>query len=115
MALVSESFARAQFASADAVGQRIQLGRAEEWGPWLTIAGVVGNVRQEGLDHAPDQAVYVPQAASPSSYARLLVRTAGEPLRYERAVRQAIRAVDPNQPIFHLQAMEAYVAASPWL
>jgi putative ABC transport system permease protein len=110
--IVSESFARSQFPGADPIGQSIQLGPTNEHGPWLTIAGVVGDVRQEGLDLAPDQAIYLPQAADPLDYIRLLVRTEGDPSRYERAIRNAVRLADPGQPVFHVQPMEAYVASS---
>jgi putative ABC transport system permease protein len=110
-ALISESFAKSQFPGADPLGQRIQFGPQQQRGSWFAIAGIVGDVRQDGLDHEPDQAVYLPKAANPFQYTRLLVRTAGEPLRYERAVRNAIQTVDSNQPVFHIQPMDEYIAA----
>ncbi len=110
--IVSESFARSQFPGVDPVGQSLQLGLANEHGPWLTIAGVVADVRQEGLDQPADQAVYIPQAANPLDYIRLLVRTEGDPLRYERAIRNALRLADPGAPVFHVQLMDDYIASS---
>uniref|UniRef100_Q025C9 Permease n=1 Tax=Solibacter usitatus (strain Ellin6076) TaxID=234267 RepID=Q025C9_SOLUE len=110
--IVSESFARSQFPGTDPIGQSIQLGPVNEHRPWLTIAGVVGDVRQEGLDRAPDQAIYIPQAADPLDYIRLLVRTTGDPLRSERGIRNAVRLADPDQPVFHVQPMDDYVASS---
>ena len=44
-------------------------------------------------------------------YTRLVARTAGEPMNFEKAVRSAIREIDPLQPIFHVQPMNDYVAA----
>jgi putative ABC transport system permease protein len=110
--LVCESFAKAQFPAADPLGRHIQLGPRDERGPWLEIAGIVGDVRYDALDREPDQAIYLPQAASPDSYTRLAIRTAGEPSRYERAVREAIREIDSNQPVFHVQPMDDYIASS---
>jgi len=95
-ALVSESLVRSRFAGAEAIGRRIQLGPLRERGPWFTIVGIVGDVRQNGLDREPDEAVYVPFAVDHNT--RLVART-------------AIREVDPMQPVFHVQPMDDYVAA----
>jgi putative ABC transport system permease protein len=110
--LVSESFARARFLDTDPIGHRIQLGSQQERGPWLAIVGIVGNVRHEGLDHAPNEALYLPQAMNPFHYTRLVARTAGDPWRFEGAVRAVIREIDSTQPVFHVQPMDDYVAAS---
>jgi predicted permease len=105
--MVSESIAAARFPRVEAVGRRIQLS-----GQWFTIAGVVGDVRNNGLDRAPDESVYIPHSLNTDHYTRLLVRTAGEPMNLERSILAAIRDVDPKQAVFHIQPMEAYVASS---
>ena len=48
-----------------------RLRSQKEPGPWLAIVGIVGDVRQYGLDSEPNQAVYLPQAADPFHYSRL--------------------------------------------
>jgi putative ABC transport system permease protein len=111
VAIVSESLARSKFRGSQAIGRRIQLGTQRDHGPWLMIVGIVGDVRNYGLDRDPDQAVYVPQTVDPGHYTRLVARTAGDPMNLERAVRAAIRDVDPLQPVFHVQPMDAYVAS----
>ena len=111
-ALVSGSFATRYFPSADPIGHRIRLGTELDHGPWLTIVGVVKDVRNIGLDRDPDVAVYESQATDPFHYTRLVARTAGEPTQFVGAVRAAIRALDPLQPIFHVQPMDDYVSAS---
>ena len=58
--------------------------------PWSTIVGIVGDVRNVGLDQEPDEAVYVPQTMDLAHYTRLVVRTAGEPMSFNKAVRAAI-------------------------
>lgn len=111
-AIVSESLVKSRFPGSQPIGQRIQLGPQQERGSWFTIVGVVGDVRQNGFDRQPDEAVYLPQAVNPSHYTRLVARTAGEPMNFEKAVRAAIRDVDPLAPVFHVQPMDAYVASS---
>jgi putative ABC transport system permease protein len=110
-ALVSESLVKSRFAGSQPIGQRIQLGPHQERGPWFTVVGIVGDVRQNGFDREPDEAVYVPQAVEPDHYTRLVARTAGDPMNFERAVRAAIREIDPLQPVFHIQPMDDYVAS----
>ncbi|HUA20577.1 MAG TPA: ABC transporter permease [Bryobacteraceae bacterium] len=111
VAIVSESLARSRFPGSQPLGERIRLGPQQENGPWFTIVGIVGDVRQSGFDHEPDEAVYLPQAVEADHYTRLLARTAGEPMNFERAVLAAIRNVDPLQPVFHVQPMDDYVAS----
>jgi putative ABC transport system permease protein len=110
-AIVSESLVKLRFPSSQPIGQRIRLGPQQERGPWFTIVGIVGDVRQDGLDREPDAAVYVPQAVDPDHYTRLVARTAGDPMGFEKAVRAAISEIDPLQPVFHVQPMDDYVAS----
>ena len=110
--LVSESFARLRFGSADPVGRRIQAGPERTRALWSVIVGVVGDVRNDALDRAPREAIYQPHAMNPFHYVRLVARTSGEPLRAERAVRAAIRAADPGTAVFHVQPLDDYVASS---
>jgi len=109
--LVSDSFANLRFPGSNAIGQRIQLGPQKEAGPWFVIVGIVGDARQYGLDSEPNHAVYLPQALDPFHYTRLVARTMGEPMRFERAVRAAIREIDPMQPVFHVQPMDDYITS----
>ncbi len=110
-ALVSESLVKARFPGSQAIGRRIQLGAQQEHGPWFAIVGIVGDVRNYALDREPDEAIYVPQAADPGHYFRLVARTSGEPMKFERTVRAAIREIDPLQAVFHLQPMDDYIAS----
>ena len=110
-AVISASLAKSRFSGADPIGRRIQLGPPQDNQPWVTIVGIVGDVRNVGLDQEPDEAVYVPQAMDLDHYTRLVVRTAGEPMSFNKAVRAAIREVDPLQAVFHVQSMDDYVAS----
>jgi putative ABC transport system permease protein len=110
--LVSESFARLRFGSADPVGRRIQAGPQGTRAPWSVIVGVVGDVRTDALDRAAREAVYQPHAMNPSHYVRLVARTSAAPAGAERGVRAAIRSAAPGTAVFHVQPMDDYVASS---
>jgi putative ABC transport system permease protein len=109
VAIVSESCARSLFPNEDPIGKRIGFdGRIQ----WVTIIGIVGDVWQHGMDEGPSAGLYSPQAQHPDFYYHLLARTSGDPWRVYPAVRQALREIDPNQPMFHVQPMDDYVTKS---
>src|SRR5262249_38124375 len=113
VAVISESTARTQFRGTDPIGQHIQLVRRDERQPWAVIVGVVGDVHQYGLDREADAAVYVPFAQFQlQGWPSLVVRSTIPSERIEPELRKAMIAVDPMQPIFHLQPMTTYIALS---
>jgi ABC-type antimicrobial peptide transport system permease subunit len=68
----------------------------------MTVVGVVGSVRQMGLDAAPYPEFYTPVEQDDVGFLApqyLVVRTEGDPLALAAAVRRAIRDVDPDQPV----------------
>jgi predicted permease len=107
--LVSQSFAATRLGGLDPIGQRVHF---EPDGPWSTIVGVVGDVRYHSLERRSGPAIYIPQSASPSHYTRLVAKTSGDPRQFERAIVAAVREVDPDQGVFHVQPMEEYVSSA---
>jgi putative ABC transport system permease protein len=114
VAVISESCARTQFPGQDPIGQHIQVDKRDDRKPWPEIVGITGDVRQYGLDEAPDSAVYLPfpQMEEPRGWGSLIVRATLSPTQIEAEVRRAMQEVDPALPIFHLQPMNAYIAKS---
>ena len=76
--IINQNMAKRYWPDGDAIGKRIKVGPPENE-PWVTIAGVVGNVNHTGLDAEPDFATYEPHAKRPWSQMTLLVRTAVDP------------------------------------
>jgi putative ABC transport system permease protein len=105
VAVISEACAREQFPNRDSIGRQIQLGGRDDGKPWMTIVGIVGDVRQYGLDTASNIAAYIPQAQDLSFGYALVARTATDPLRLEKAARAAFLAEDPTLPVFQVQSM----------
>jgi len=110
-ALVSASFAAHYWPEGDVLGKRVRSysGDAE----WLTIVGVVGDVRLGPLHQEPGEAIYWPLAGQDTrSNHTLVVRTEGPPLALAGAVREAIWAIDPSLPIADVKTMEQVVSDS---
>ncbi len=76
---------------------------------WLTVVGVVGDVRQWGPEQAPHGQAYFPLARGWSTGSYLTVRTAADPASLVPPIREAILAVDPAQPPADVRTMTARV------
>ena len=110
VAVINEAMARAYWPGVDAVGKRFKIGGPASERPWLTIVGVVGDIRQMGLDEPAKPEMYLPspQIDSQPWFAPgyLVIRTSVEPQSLIAAVRRAVYAVDPTQPVSNVQTME---------
>jgi putative ABC transport system permease protein len=92
---------------ADPIGTRMRpiFGQGEQ--PWYTVIGVVGDVKQFGLDRDAVAQVYLPLTQSPGGLAgQILVRTAGDPAAFGNVLRSSVYAVDPNQPVEAVRTLD---------
>jgi putative ABC transport system permease protein len=112
VALVSESCARAVFPNEDPIGRHIQLGGRDNNKPWLTIVGIVGDVRQYGFDQPSRMEAYIAEAQDVSYGFNIVARTTVDPRQMEASLRQAFASVDGTQPLYSVQPLEVYVALS---
>jgi putative ABC transport system permease protein len=78
----------------------------------MTIIGIVGDVRQYGLDQTSDMEAYIPQAQDASFAYQIVARTALDPKLLERTARDAFLAVDKTQPVFRVTSLEKYLESS---
>ncbi len=114
VAVVNEVLARKEFPGEDPVGRWINLGGEAK----LQIVGVIGAIRQAGLDHEPLAEVYVPYAGGSGDYADLLrdmvlvVKTAGSPGALAPDLRRVVRSVDPGVPLFRVLTMDQVISDS---
>ena len=111
LVVVNEALVNAHFKGRDPIGQQLTgLG-----GSPMRIIGVVGDVRQAGLDRAPLREVYFPYN-SPQigwmSSMSLVIKTRVDPESVIPAVNQAVRAIDPNQPVYRVNTMEQVISQS---
>jgi putative ABC transport system permease protein len=111
--LISESLAKAEYRDRDPIGQRVHIGPTNR--PWFVVAGVVTDVKQASLAEINPRAVYITPAQSwfADDAMSLVVRSrAGDPASLAPALKQAVWAVDKDQPIVRVISMEALLAAS---
>ena len=111
VAIVSEAFARSQFPGKSALGERIMIGGGKPL-IWRTIVGVVGDVRQHGLDQPVTPQVYLPYDQWIfSDNLAVVVRAGGDPPSLITPLRRAIRAVHPDPTIEGVQPMTAVIGS----
>jgi putative ABC transport system permease protein len=118
--LVNETLAHRYWPDADPVGQQIRLlfpATRTPWQPiphqgWLTIVGVVGDVRDWAWSEPKSGQLYLPETQNPSRLMSLVVRSGGDRAQLTAAVRRTIESVDPDQPMTDVKTMEEYLAVA---
>jgi len=116
--IVNQRFVSMYFQNEDPVGRRIKLVPDVPTEPepaWLTIVGVSPTVRQRNVqDLDPDPVVYVPYRSQPTPFMTLIVRTQGDPAAMTSALREEIRALDPDLPLFGIRTLDDNLAQQRW-
>jgi putative ABC transport system permease protein len=110
--VINDAFARRHFAGENPLGHRLRL-QGQERDP-LLIVGVVGNVRQLGLDQQPPAEVFVPFLQDPLSteYQRamtIVAQAKSDPGAIAGPLRAAVTSVDKSLPVFALKPMTEYM------
>jgi putative ABC transport system permease protein len=107
VATISETAAKTLFPNDDALGRRVRISGDSVW---LTIVGVIGDVRHASLESAPTADVYVPLEREPENYMQYVVRTSGSTSALAGEIRRTVRAFDPSIPIVGLESLESVVS-----
>jgi putative ABC transport system permease protein len=110
VAIVNARLAKLYWPGQDPVGKRFCYGGAQPGSTWLTIVGVAAEARRGEPGAADWLQSYVPLAQRPRLRQTLLLRTQGDPLALAGTVRQAVRSLDPAQPISTLTTVERMLA-----
>ncbi|MDE3156208.1 MAG: ABC transporter permease [Acidobacteriota bacterium] len=112
VAVVNEQMARQYWAGEQPIGRRVRLSLLSGAGPWLTVVGVIGNVRHHGLDTPVSPEIYVPYAQAPVESMTVVMQTRTDPEQLLGAVRARVWAVDPDQPVPALDTLAGVVSDS---
>ncbi|HEV7475790.1 MAG TPA: ABC transporter permease [Pyrinomonadaceae bacterium] len=104
--IVDEEFARRYWPNEGAVGKRIRLGGGER-GALLTIQGVVGRVKMEGLSQDSNRVQgYFPFLQLPTGGMTVIVKGSGDPNQLIGAIREQVKQIDADQPIYSVRTMD---------
>jgi predicted permease len=109
VAIVNRALAERLFGRESPLGRRVRMSGGESW---LTIVGVVGNIRHEGLEVAPAPELYIHYMQGPPVAPFIVIRVAGDPAAIGEAVRSAILGIDRATPVFDLRTMMEVRSAS---
>ena len=119
-ALVNQQFVAMHFGGEDPIGRRITLvdgvPSPQQSAPAVaTIVGIVPAMRQRNFQDAqPDPVVYLPYRADPQRFMFLMLRTRGEPAQAASLVREQMRAIDPDLPLWGIMTLDQLLAQQRW-
>ncbi len=125
VAVVNQTMARARWPDESAIGQRVRMPdyikspnpyrlAAPGSDGWFEIVGVVGDTPNVGLHEPPAPSIYVPYTLMLSDSLNVILRTSRDPLAMTRSIREAVRTVDPNQPVNGIRTAERALASAGW-
>lgn len=109
--IVNESFEKHHFPGESAVGKRIRL-LGSGAGIWLSVVGVVSDVRQSGLAGDVMPEVYNPELKEAGDALSFVIRIAGNPAQLIPAMGGVVAEVEPNQPLHSVMTMEQRLAST---
>jgi putative ABC transport system permease protein len=104
VAVVNQRLANKYWPHQSALGRRLRVGPDDAAGPWMTIAGVVADIRNSWISSQPEPTIYISYRQSPHRLAAVAVRTEGSPLAVVSAVRGRIAQVDAGLPLFEVMS-----------
>jgi putative ABC transport system permease protein len=110
VAMVNEAFARQHWPGHDPIGRRMRVESGT--GGWMTVIGLVSDIRHLGPGAPPRAEFYRPHSQLSFSFMAFVVRTQGAPEAMVPAIRAAVTALDPAQPISGVNTMEQHLATA---
>jgi predicted permease len=124
VAVVNQTMARQRWPDESAIGRRVRMPdyikppnpyrlAAPGSDGWFEIVGVVGDTPNVGLHEPPAPSIYVPYTLMLSDSLNVILRTSRSPLPMSRSIREAVRTVDPNQPV-SVYTAEGALARAGW-
>jgi len=108
VAIINETMARRCWPNQDPIGKRFGDGRDH----WLTVVGVIADMRQTSLADGPDMESYMPHTQSADATMALVVRTTMDPLRLAPSLRAALRELDKELPVSDISALTDSISHS---
>lgn len=110
--LIDEALVERYFNNRDPVGLRMKRGGPASQAPWMTIVGIVGNIKSDGFDQPDQPHLYHPILQNPQYAMAIYLRTDVAQSTVTQSVREQVRALDRDLPVFGETSMEQVAAES---
>src|SRR5262249_51937574 len=110
--VISRSMAARFWPKGDEIGQRIKLGAADSKDPWMTVVGVVEDVRQNWWNRVARPTIYQPFLQAPQRTMAVLLRAASNPSSYVTAIRDAVQRSGAGIAITEVATLDKEIADS---
>ena len=111
VAIIDETTARKYWAARDPLGHRVRFGQNPNQ-PWLTVIGIVKDIKSDGLDIDGVPHIYVSIYQSPDRDLSVVLRTSLPAAVLEAQIRHEIQSIDPGLPVFNVSSMDDVIDAS---
>ena len=108
--VVNETFAKLAWPGQDALGRRVKFGQQADQGPWITVVGVIRDVRRGAVTRAIRPEVYLSALQGYPRTQMLVVRTAGEPTAILPTIRREVKDLHPQLPLFATGTLDAQLS-----
>ena len=113
--LINETLARREFAGVDPVGQRIRTGGEDSRNRWITIVGVVRDIRHYRLPQPMGPALYLPYGGDNFPNQTVVIRTSlPDPHTLVAPLQAVLKEIDPAVPAYAIRTFDEVVAQSLW-
>jgi predicted permease len=110
--IIDEHMAQEYWPNQDPIGKRIHIVQLKSADPWQIVVGVVGTIKQDSLDSDPRIAFYMPHTQNPSRIMTVTVRSTAAPTKLAAAIKNQIRELDREMPLYSVRTMQQRVDES---
>jgi len=111
VAIIDETTARKYWATRDPLGRRVRFGQ-DPTKPWMTIVGIVKDIKSDGLDIDGVPHIYVSTYQSPNRELTVVLRTSLPAAVLNPQIRHEIQSIDPGLPVFNVASMNDVIDRS---
>jgi putative ABC transport system permease protein len=108
VALISQAMAQRYWLNEYPVGKRVKIQEVPN-DAWISVIGIVGDIRDDYVDAPPAPRIYLLYAQRPTHDMSLVIRAEDDPLSVVPAVRNAVRMIDRNLPVYEVHSMRQYL------
>jgi len=105
VAVINATMAKRFWKDANPIGRGFKFSFQKLTDPWITVVGVVGDMRRDDLTKEPVSQVFLPLSQHPARGMDLVIRTSSDPLKLADDVRGALRSVDRTAPVFNVTTL----------